>query len=298
MNADELTTRFGIDGILSFSEGKGGLINIEISNSLATASISTYSAQVLAYKPNDEAEDLLFVSDHAFYENGKATKGGIPICWPWFGPAATEGGPGHGFVRASQWDVLDTEQNQDGSTVVSLGIKTDTDTDFWPHACELRLEIRVGASLNITLITENNSAGSITISQAFHTYFKINDISNTSVTGFDGKTYIDKVDGSKQKKQLGDITISELTDRVYLDSNGEIVINDKGNDRQIIITSEGSSTGIVWNPWVEQSSDMGDFGDDEYKNMICVETANTANDCVTIAVGEAYQLVADYRIKK
>ena len=146
MNTQDLETEFGISGILSFSEGAGGLVNINVTNPLATANICTYAAQVLAYKPNNEAEDLLFVSDHAYYEQGKATKGGIPVCWPWFGPAPTEGAPAHGFVRASQWDVLHTEQNDDGSTIVVLGFKTDSDSKFWPHATDLHLEISIGAS--------------------------------------------------------------------------------------------------------------------------------------------------------
>lgn len=297
MNAQELTTKFGIGGFLSFSEGKGGLVNIDITNPLATASICTYAAQVLAYKPNTEAEDLLFVSEHAFYAPGKATKGGIPVCWPWFGPSPTEGGPGHGFVRASQWDVLHSEQNDDGSTMVILGIKTDSNTEFWPHACDVKLEITVGTSLNIALITENQTDHDITINQAFHTYFKVADINNTSVTGFDGKTYIDKLDDSKEKLQQGDVIISALTDRVYLDVSGRVSINDTGNNRHIVITSEGSNSAVVWNPWIEQATDMGDFGDDEYKNMICVETTNTADDCVTIAAGKTYRLAANYAVE-
>ena len=296
MNIQELSTAFAIKDILSFSEGKGGLVNINISNALATASICTYAAQILSYKPGNENEDLLFVSDHAFYEQGKATKGGIPICWPWFGPSAAEGGPGHGFVRASQWDVLSSKQNDDGSTQLILGIKTDSDTKFWPHACDLQLDINVGASLNITLITKNLSDSAITISQALHTYFNVKDISNTSVSGLDGKTYIDKLDEGKTKQQTGDVIISALTDRIYLDVNQPLSIHDNGNNRDIVITSEGSNTGIVWNPWIEQSADMGDFGDEEYKNMICVETANTANDCVTIAASATHRMTANYAI--
>ncbi|PCI07933.1 MAG: D-hexose-6-phosphate mutarotase [Gammaproteobacteria bacterium] len=298
MTIHELTDQFGIDDILSFSEDEGGLVNITITNSLASATISTYSAQVLAYKPNNEAQDLLFVSKNAYYQQGKATKGGIPVCWPWFGPSLVEGGPGHGFVRACQWDVLTTNQNQNGTTVVVLGIKTNIDTQYWPHSCELRLEVTVGESLNIALITENNSSVSLTISQAFHTYFKINSIAKTTVTGLDGKTYIDKVDDAKEKQQVGDISITGLTDRVYLDVNNQLNIHDNGNNRQIIITSEGSSIAVVWNPWIQQSVDMADFGDDEYQNMICVETTNTANDCIKIAAGSAHRMAANYTIVK
>jgi len=297
MNFDELS-QYEIDDELRFIEIEHGFVYAEINNARAHATISTYSGQVLSYRPKNQPDDLLFVSDKAWYEDGKAIKGGIPVCWPWFGPDPdNKGRPAHGFVRNRQWQVTGSESLADGSTKIILSI-TDSDATraLWPHSFRLDIVITVGDSLKIALVTHNTGDDSITISQALHTYFRVGDISNVSVLGLDGTDYLDKANDAGRKTQTGAVTISGEVDRIYTDVTGELTIDDASLGRKIRIASSGCSTAVVWNPWAEIAASMADLGDDDYNRMLCVETANAGPETIAIGAGETYRLEAEYTI--
>lgn len=297
MNFDELS-RYEIDGELQFIEIEHGFVYAEINNTRAHATVSTYSGQLLSYRPKDRQEDLLFVSDKAYYEAGKAIKGGIPVCWPWFGPdPENRGRPAHGFVRNRQWQVSGSESLADGSTKIILSI-TDSEATraLWPHPFQLDIEITVGDTLRVELVTHNTGNDSITISQALHSYFRVGDITSVSVLGLDGINYIDKANDSARKTQAGPLTISSEVDRIYTDTSGDLTIDDASLERKISIASSGCSTAVVWNPWVNIAASMADLGDDDYLQMLCVETANAGPETVTITAGDCYRLSAEYSI--
>jgi glucose-6-phosphate 1-epimerase len=298
MNFEHLS-QYEIKDELEFVEIEHGFTYIEINNARAHATISTYSGQVLSYRPKGQAHDLLFVSDKAYYEDGKAIKGGIPVCWPWFGPDPDDQGrPAHGFVRNRQWQVAASESLADGSTRVIMSL-TDSDAtrSIWPHPFRLSIEITVGDSLRVELVTHNSAAESVTISQALHTYFRVGDIGKVRLLGLEGSDYIDKVDGSTLKTQTGPVTINGEVDRIYTGLAGELVIDDASLGRKIHISSTGCSTAVVWNPWAETAASMADLEDDDYKKMICVETANAGPETVEIAAGSEYRLQAEYTIE-
>jgi glucose-6-phosphate 1-epimerase len=297
MNFDELS-QYEIDDELQFIEIEHGFIYAEINNARAHATISTYSGQLLSYRPKDQQEDLLFVSDKAYYEDGKAIRGGIPVCWPWFGPdPENRGRPAHGFVRNRQWQVSGSESLADGSTKITLSITDNEATrTLWPHPFRLDIEITVGDTLRVELITHNTGNDSITISQALHSYFRIGEISKVSVLGLDGINYLDKASDFSQKTQLGPIAISGEVDRIYTDVTSDQTINDASLKRQITVASSGCSTIVMWNPWVEIAASMADLNDDDYLRMLCVETANAGPETVTIAAGNSYRLTAEYAI--
>ena len=297
MNFDELS-RYEIDGELQFIEIEHGFVYAEINNARAHATVSTYSGQLLSYRPKDRQEDLLFVSDKAYYEAGKAIKGGIPVCWPWFGPdPENRGRPAHGFVRNRQWQVSGSESLADGSTKIILSITDNEATRaLWPHPFRLDIEITVGDTLRVELVTHNTGNDSITISQALHSYFRVGDITRVSVLGLDGINYIDKANDSARKTQAGPLTISSEVDRIYTDTSGDLTIDDASLERKISIASSGCSTTVVWNPWVEIAASMADLDDDDYLQMLCVETANAGAETVTITAGDCYRLTAEYSI--
>ena len=298
MNFDQLC-EYEIENELQFVEIEHGFTYIEINNAKAHATISTYSGQVLSYRPKSQKDDLLFVSDKAYYEDGKAIKGGIPVCWPWFGADPDDlGRTAHGFVRNRQWEVIGSESLADGSTkVVMAMVDSDETRAIWPHPFKLSIEITVGDSLKLALVTHNTGDDSVTISQALHTYFYVGDISKVQVLGLDGIEYLDKVDEFSEKIQSGSVTINSEVDRIYKGVTGELVIDDESLARKIRITSRGCSTIVVWNPWNEIAASMGDLNDDDYKKMICVETANAGPETVEIAAGSEYRLEADYTIE-
>jgi len=301
MEVARLNTRFGIPGILHFSEGRGGLAMIEIENHHATATISPYAGQVLAYRPRTAPDELLFISERAYYAPGKAIKGGIPICWPWFGAdPENKGRSGHGFVRAWSWTVLGCEQRADGATVVNLGLADDAATRaIWPHSFNLLLEVVIGATLSVTLITRNTSDTPMQITQGLHTYFKVGDATQTQVLGLDGIQYLDKAAGAGDAliKQSGAVTVGSEVNRIYERVPSRLQIEDPVLHRRIVIDAVHSQTCVVWNPWVETAEAMDDLDDLDYLRFICVETVNTASEVIDIpAQGEA-RIGAEYRIE-
>ena len=298
MNFDQLR-EYEIEDELQFVEIEHGFVYAEINNARAHATISTYSGQVLSYRPKNQQHDLLFVSDQAYYEDGKAIKGGIPVCWPWFGADPDDQGrPAHGFVRNRQWEVSSSKSLADGSTQVVMSLVDTAETrKIWPHPFRLDIVITVGDSLKVALVTHNSGDESVTISQALHSYFHVGDISKVRVLGLDGTEYLDKADDSIRKTQAGPVLIEDEVDRIYTGVSDELVIDDASLGRKIRITSSGCSTAVVWNPWIEIAASMADLDDNAYRHMLCVETANAGPETITINAGDEYRLVAEYTIE-
>ncbi|WP_404789411.1 D-hexose-6-phosphate mutarotase [Altericista sp. CCNU0014] len=300
MSIEQLNTQYGLADQLKFFEGKGGFPFIEICNKSAKALISVYSGQVLSFQPASEPEDLLFLSRQAYYQDGKAIKGGIPICWPWFGPDPEGlGRSSHGFVRNRLWTVVSTEAIADAETKVILGLSDTAETQsIWPQSFELAIEVTVGNTLTVELVTRNRGDRAFSISQALHTYFKVGDIRQVRVLGLEDGQYLDKVDGGTRKTQQGSIAIDREVDRIYMDVKGELTIDDAALNRQIQIAASGSKTAIVWNPWAEICAGMADLEDDDYRSFVCVETANAANEIVEIPARGEYRLRATYAVRQ
>lgn len=300
MDIAQANEEFGIPGVLAICAGDGGFPLIRIENDHARASISAHGGQVLGYCPSQHDADLLFVSGEARYQSGKAIRGGIPICWPWFGDDPEHRGrPAHGFVRTRGWRLLSTEARVDGSTRLRLGTRDDpASRAVWPHAFALEIEVTVGESLEVALITHNTGEVPFTLTQALHTYFQVGDVREVQVFGLSDLDYLDKLAGGARTAQAGPIVIDGPVDRIYLDATETLSIDDASLGRSIQIEPDGSRSAVVWNPWREQARAMADFADDEYLRMLCVETTNAAEDRVTVAPGEYRRLSSRYRIVK
>ena len=295
MNIDRLNADYGIADKAKFVEGKGGFPVIKINNEYAEAIVSLYAGQVLSYKPVDRTQDIMFLSDNAYFQTGKAMKGGAPVCWPWFGPDPEDKGrSSHGFVRNRMWSMRSLTTTQDGATQVIMGLVDTPETRaIWDYSFDLAIAITVGDSLNIELITRNTGDTAFKITQALHSYFQIGDITKVQVLGLDGKSYIDKVDGGKQKTQTGTVAFTQECDRIYLDVPSKLTIDDSALNRKIAVNATNSNTAIVWNPWSEISANMADLADLDYQNFVCVETANAANEVIEVSAGSKYEMTAN-----
>jgi len=297
-NLVELNKQFSLSDQLYFEQGEEGFVMINISNQYADARISSYGGQVVSYLAKDQLEDLLFLSDKTVYQHGKAIRGGIPVCWPWFGDDTSGfGRPSHGFARNQQWNVVASDALLDGRTSITLGLQdTEESRTVWPYEFELELEVIVGTSLDLKLTTKNMGAKAFTISQALHTYFNISDVTNIAVEGLDEKTYLDKLDGFNAHKQSGDVVFTQEIDRVYCQSPESVLLTDTGFNRKIMIASSGSETTVVWNPWATAIKNIADLDELSYQQFVCVETANAAADVVTVPAGSSHAITASYTI--
>jgi glucose-6-phosphate 1-epimerase len=300
MNIEQLNIDHRIDDQIKFVEGTGGLPFIKVSNDSASAVISVYAGQVLSFQPANEAHNLMFLSQAAFYAPGKGIKGGTPVCWPWFGPDPEgKGRPVHGFVRTRFWEVMGTEAISSEESKVTLGLADSPETRaIWPYPFMLLMEITVGKSLQLELITRNAGRQPFSITQALHTYFKVGHISEVTVLGLENTEYIDKTDNFAHKLQTGTVTIDREVDRIYRNAGQELVIHDAALARRIRIASRGSRTAVVWNPWEKISAEMGDLEDDDYQRFVCVETANADQDVAKVAPDGEVRLAANYRIER
>ncbi len=297
-SVEKLNKQFAIPGQLRFSAGPAGLPRLTINNRQASAEVLLQGAHLTHWAPVGE-QAVIWLSPAAKFATGKSVRGGVPICWPWFGPHAfMPSFPAHGFARTTDWEVTASRQAADGTTGVSLRhAPTEKTREQWPHNTPVELHLTVGGSLDLELVTHNDGPSPVTIGQALHTYFAVGDVRQVQVLGLEDCTYIDKVDGGRRKRQQDSVTIDREVDRVYLGTAGDCVIDDPAGGRRIRIRKRGSHSTVVWNPWQDKARQMGDLGDDGHLRMLCVESCNAADDVVTLAPGGELRLWVSYSLE-
>ncbi|WP_372809391.1 D-hexose-6-phosphate mutarotase [Litorivivens sp.] len=294
-SADNLRQLFPESPHWHFSESRAGFPLLHLIDGNTQATVSVYGAQLLSYCPAAQ-EDVLWLSDDARFQQGKSIRGGIPLCWPWFGPHPNDSDkPAHGFVRNRYWQL--TALTRVGDASLARFRLSEFDQTLYQPKLSLELEISVGDSLKVQLTTTNNSQESATVSSALHSYFAISDIGDIQITGLEDKPFRDAVNNNSTCLQRGPIRFSGELDRVYQNVDAEICIHDPGLERVISISGTGSQSAVVWNPWVEKSLRLGDMGKDGYRNMVCVETANADQDARTLKPGATHHLVACIQVK-
>ena len=286
-----LNAQFAIAEHVSFRAGENGLPTAQINNSHASVEVYLHGAHITAFQPTGH-ESVLWMSPLAQFQTGKAIRGGVPVIWPWFGPHGTDNSkPQHGFARTAEWQMESTSILPDGATQLKLQLADEASTQaLWPHAFELSLTVTVGSALKIDLTCRNTGEQPFTAGGALHSYFTVGDVTQMSVEGLAGREYIDQLDGNQIKQQVGDVHIRREADRIYVSSDDTCVIHDAVLRRKIQVRKSGSQTTVVWNPWQDKAKAMGDFSDDGYQTMLCIEAANAVDDMVRLAPGEAHTL--------
>jgi D-hexose-6-phosphate mutarotase len=253
---------------------------IHLANSHGEASVALHGAHVISYIPVQQ-QPVIFTSEKAFYQEGKAIRGGIPICWPWFSNHPDNSDlPSHGYARNQFWKVVDSDHS---SKLTSVTFELTHDQ---LHAS---VTITLGENLSISLTTTNLSDETQTVGGALHSYFSISDIEKISISGLEDTHYIDTLTETDEIQE-GDISIYEETDRIYVNTNATVSIYDPEWNRTIFIDKTGSESTVVWNPWIEKSNRMVDLGDEEYRNFVCVETANARSDVYDLAPKSSHTL--------
>lgn len=273
--------------------GQGGLPRLVVANALGTAEVYFQGAHVSAWRPEGQDTPVLWMSRQSAFETGKPLRGGVPICFPWFGAHARDASaPAHGFARVRPWTLVGAREDAAG-TLLELELSGEALSPAWPFAFRAVHRIHVGTALRLELEVGNPGAAPFTFEEALHTYLAVDDVRNVSLDGLEETEYLDKVAGFGRRHQpRGPVRITGETDRIYLDTEAACVLRDPGRWRRITIAKQGSRATVVWNPWVAKARAMPDFGDDEWPEMICVETGNVNAHAVTLPPGGRHTMMA------
>ena len=251
------------------------------------AIISLSGGHILSYQSN--GEERLWMSPKANLEAGKSIRGGIPVCWPWFGAhSSDESKPAHGFARTSIWTLVDAQDHEEFASV-TLGLVNSVANPLFPYDCSLAIKVTLTDKLSVELITTNLGNQPIEITQALHTYLPISDLDNASIAGLKGVDYADKLkDFVRATEDRDSVDLKEPTDRVYFDDSNCLILNDKNQETRIY--KQNSGTTVVWNPGKETAKNMADIGAENYRGFLCIEAANAMEDKVRIEPGESFTL--------
>ena len=278
----ERLRKFEIPGHVTFANGNGGLPKINITTGCSTAEIYLHGAHITGFQKNGEPP-LLFMSRLSQFAAGKPIRGGVPVCFPWFGQR--EGDVIHGFARITEWDLIETAATPDGGVTVRFRLPSTAANAAWP-AYRAEFVVAVTDRLAIELIATNESADrNFDFENCLHTYFAVGDILDVSIAGLKGAHYLDKTDKSARKLESADaIRITAETNRVYPDTPGAVEIRDAKFRRTIRVDKSGSAATVVWNPWTTQL--MPDFDPAEHRQMVCVESGNVGQNKLLLAPGK------------
>jgi len=299
MQAPTLANRFDIPNALWFEHEPGGLVRAVISTPVAEADLYLQGAHLVHWTPRGQ-RPVLYVSPKSLFAPRKAIRGGVPIIFPWFGNRSDgRPGPAHGFARTAEWTVESTRLREDSGVEITLALSNnDATRDFFDAAFRLRFRLTIGSELEMELEASNEGETPFTFEEALHTYLAVGDVYRVLVMGLENTVFIDKTDGFKRKKQdVQPVRIAKETDQVHLSTQTACRVLDPVWNRSIVIEKSGSDSTVIWNPWIDKSKGMSDMAADGWKQMLCVETANAAENAVLLPPFASHNLAAKIRVE-
>ena len=262
---------------------------VEIQHREANGRIALHGGHVLEWMPAHSGP-VLYMSPQAVWEQGKPIRGGIPVCWPWFGPHPSDSTkPAHGLVRTMMWELDRARESASGVDLVLRIADTAESRALWPHAFEARLHIHFGIELEVGLEITNTADAPWSSTGALHTYFIVGDSRQISIHGLHGTQYVESRLSPEKRPQHGPVVIDQEVDRLYA-SDAAVIVDDPALGRELRIEKAGSLSTVVWNPWIEKSTRLADLPDDAYPEFVCVETCNAGEDVITLQPGESHLL--------
>jgi glucose-6-phosphate 1-epimerase len=299
---EELNEDFAIPGVLAFAVGHGSLLCAQVTTPSCSATLYLQGAHLTHWQPQHQAP-VLFLSQRSHFEPGKAIRGGVPVIFPWFGARTGDrtDGPMHGFARTQIWDVAFAAVSADDlHLTLTLG-PTDESRTLGYDNFRVAYELVFGRELTMRMSVANLASGpdaSLHFEQALHTYLAVGSAKDVRIHGLAGTDYLDKTDDFKRKQQTEDIlTFTGTTDRPYLNTEATVTLEDPVLQRRILVSKRGSKTTVIWNPWTEVTATLNDMAPDEWQQMTCIETANAAENAITLRPKEAHTMEAHITIE-
>ncbi|TCK02718.1 D-hexose-6-phosphate mutarotase [Marinobacterium mangrovicola] len=282
---------FTLTDRVRFYPGEGQLPECELKGPGGRVRVSLQGAQVLSYlAAGEQQQDVFWISSTSRYQAGKAIRGGIPVCWPWFGDHPDNAElPAHGFARTTLWEVRSSYADNE-VTRLQLGLTDSPSSEqLWPGQFELILEIELGEQLVLSLTTTNTGSQTFNITEALHTYYAVGAADNLRIEGLQAHRYRDKLEDFAVKTQEQELEPQPPLDRVY-DSDQPVTLIDPLLKRRIRIDKESSASTIVWNPGAEIAAGMADVGSGEENSFICIEAGNARERIIRLAPEESHCL--------
>jgi D-hexose-6-phosphate mutarotase len=271
---------------------RGGLPHLDVRTASATAQVFFHGAHIAQWTPAPLTESVLWMSRHALFQRDKGIRGGVPVCFPWFGAHPTgANAPQHGFARLVDWMLVDAGET-DGAVTLAFELRGKSFPN-WPHSFLITHRLTIGSTLTMALDVENKGHAPFTFEEALHTYYAVGDVTRASVAGLEDTDYLDQVQGFARCHQPREpIRFTGETDRVYLDTAGTCRIVDSARSRTIAVDKSDSRSTVVWNPWSTGAKRFPDFGADEWREMVCVETANVRDAAIRLEPGARHTMTA------
>ena len=267
------------NSIVNLEELAPGYPVVTVNHSTCKAQVALHGAHVISWCPTGH-EEVLYLSPDAVYREGKAIRGGIPICWPWFNAHPSDPDlPSHGLVRNQFWELESTDADDEG--VVA---KLRRSTEHWTVVAT----IRMASSLEVAIESTNLGDDQLLVSGALHSYFRVGDVRQITIKGLEDAAYLDTVGQHTNRHQTGVIEIDREVDRYY-DSSAAVRLEDPLKERTILIDKENSPSTVVWNPWIEKAAALGDLPNEDYLAFACVEAAITNDRAVALSQGETHR---------
>lgn len=274
---------------IRISEPTAGYPVYEVDHPACTARVARHGAHLMQWRPKGEEQPVLYLSPGAEFREGKAIRGGIPVCWPWFNAHPTDPSlPAHGFARGAFWQVDEVSSTESG---VSFGFSFEKAP--WSAA----LRIHLGEELTVSLRTTNTGGEPVPVSGALHTYLQVGDIEKAFVQGLEEALYLDTVGEPTKRQQFSEVRVDREIDRIY-ESSRSVRVVDPVFKRSLVVAKTGSPSTVVWNPWIEKAAALGDLPDAGYRDFLCVEAAIANDRAVLLEPGAGHTLSSTVRVER
>ena len=278
-----------------------GLAASKLEYDSMSVTVTEFGSHVVSWTVNDV--EMIFMSKSSKFDKSKALRGGIPIVFPQFREPLQSMNQ-HGFARNKEWKLINTSDNKDNKLMFEL-LSDESTLEQWPHEFKLIYTISLEKPTNLVLDlkVENIGNKSFQCHTLLHTYFRLNDSSETIIGGFDNMMYKSNIDNKEYKNETTTNRINQEIDRIYSNFYNKeedekfVSIYPDAGLRSMKIYAEASLTPnnnkvpvdvVFWNAWIDRCKAMGDLDDDAYKHYVCIEPGTI--EWVTVEAGESLQL--------
>ncbi len=287
-----------LPGSVITDEGQGHLPRFTVAPKTCGSHIYLHGAHVTHWQPSGHAP-VLWVSRQSAFAGDKPIRGGVPLCFPWFGAKADDASaPMHGLARTAEWQLREAHERNDATQLVFVPREAVGTKAGWPQHAAVEFIVTAGSHLEMEFRVVNQGQSPLRYEIALHTYFTVSDVRHIEISGTEGLKYFDKVAQEERQQEDAPLRFTGETDRMYNGTQSTCVLRDAGLKREIRVEKSGSNSTVIWNPWIDKARKMPDFGDEEWTGMVCIETANVGSDAITLQPGQSHATRAIIQVRR